>query len=172
MFISENHQKYNIVPFIAPLRNGKKSYQKVIVVRKDKGYNKLDDIRGKLLAATELGKENYRFYNSVIFKNEIDINNHFQNVKIVDSSYFALIEVLQGHVDAAAVTLKGFEILKELKPGIKLNLKSIFISDPTPLSPLCYFGGNIDLSIVEKIFAISGCKSLSLSIQTLSLKQC
>ncbi|MFC1853652.1 PhnD/SsuA/transferrin family substrate-binding protein, partial [candidate division CSSED10-310 bacterium] len=85
MYIVENREKLNLVPFMAPVRNGKKTYRIVIVVMNDKGFNDIHDLKGKTLAATALGEDNIPFYNKVVFQGEIDVQTHFKEIKIVDS---------------------------------------------------------------------------------------
>lgn len=151
MFLVENADKYNLVPFACPIRNGKKTYRKVIVVRKDKPFNDLEDLRGKILAATALGEENIAFYNKVVFRGEIEVSKHFSQIMTVDSVHSAILAVLYGQADAAAVALTSFNIAQELNPQAQKNLKSIYTSEETPISPMSYFKDNVDPELLPRL---------------------
>ncbi|MFC1853749.1 phosphate/phosphite/phosphonate ABC transporter substrate-binding protein, partial [candidate division CSSED10-310 bacterium] len=139
MYLVENYEKLKLVPFAVPLRNGKKTYRKVIIVRKEDNLQDLQDLKGKVLAAPALGEDNIPFYNKVVFRGEIDMQTHFSEIKIVDSTNSAILAVMYQQADAAAVALTGFNIVKELNPQVNKTLTSIFTSTETPISPLCYF---------------------------------
>ncbi|MFC1852613.1 PhnD/SsuA/transferrin family substrate-binding protein [candidate division CSSED10-310 bacterium] len=151
IFIVENSEKYNLERLCNPVRNGKTTYRKVIVVKKDNNYKDLEDLRGKKLAATSLGSENMAFYNKVVFRGEIDIRDHFSEIVTVDSASSAIMAVVYKEVDAAAVTHSKFTILQDLNPRVKSQLASIFTSAETPISPLVYFKDNVSPDVVEKV---------------------
>lgn len=151
IYVVENYKKRGIVPFVIPVRNGKTTYRKVILVQKAKHYHDLQDLKGKVLASTALGDENIPFYNKVVFRGEIDVRKHFKEIKLVDSANSAIMALLYGQVDAAAVTLASFTIMKDLNPQISRKLESIYTSAETPISPMCYFKNNIDLKILPEM---------------------
>ncbi|MFC1852359.1 PhnD/SsuA/transferrin family substrate-binding protein, partial [candidate division CSSED10-310 bacterium] len=148
IFLVENYQQRNLVPLGSPVRNGNTTYRKVIIVKKDKGYKDLQDLKGKKLAATALGEENIPFYNKVVFRGEIDVRKHFSDITIVDSANSAIMAVLYGQVEAAAVTFASFTIMKDLNPQVNAKLTSIFTSAETPISPMVYFKDNVDPSYI------------------------
>ncbi|MFC1851744.1 PhnD/SsuA/transferrin family substrate-binding protein [candidate division CSSED10-310 bacterium] len=150
-FLVENHHHRNIKILVRPLRNGKTTYREVIVVKKDTGYTELLDLKGKRLAATALGQENISFYNDVIFLGEIDVQAHFQEIRTVDSANSALLAVLYGDVEAAAVTYSRYLIMKDLNPQINTNLTTIFASAEIPISPFCYFDDNVTPQMAEDV---------------------
>jgi len=154
IYFVENYRKRNMVPFCIPVRDGKTTYRKVVVVRNDKGYLDLQDLKGKKLAATALGEENIPFHNIVVFQGEIDVETHFSEIKLVDSANSAIMAVLYGEVDAAAVTMASFTIMQDLNPQVKSKLKSIFTSAESPISPMVYFVDNIDPTKIDKLHAI------------------
>jgi ABC-type phosphate/phosphonate transport system substrate-binding protein/LysM repeat protein len=151
VYVAENYEKRHLVPFVAPVRDGKTTYRKVVIVDKASGYKDIQDLKGKVLAGTYLGEENIPFYNKVVFRGELDITTHFKEIKVVDSANSAIMAVLYGQVDAAAVTLASFTIMQDLNPQVKSKLVSIFTSAETPISPMVYFSDNIDMKRLPKL---------------------
>lgn len=151
MYIMENRDRLNLDILAAPIRDGKKTYNKVIVVRNDSDYNDIFDLKDKVLAATALGEDNVPFYNQVVFRGEIDVLQHFKEIKTVDSPISAMYAVLYKEADAAAVTLTSFNIAQELNPQMKKVLTNIYTSESTPISPMVVFKDNMDYSILPPI---------------------
>jgi len=150
VYMIENYKRLKLVPFAAPMRNGKQTYRKTIVVRKEDGLRDIHDLKDKVLAATALGEDNIPFYNKIVFKGEIDIRTHFKETLITDSLNSAILAVLYQKADAAAVALTSFNIIRELNPQARQKLVSIFTSDETPISALCYFEDNFDTSLLPE----------------------
>jgi len=150
IYIVENYKRLKLIPFASPVRNGKKTYRKVIVVRKADGFKDIHDLKDKILATTALGEENVAFYNKVVFQGEIDVRTHFKEVLITDSLNSAIMAVLYKQADAAAIALKSFQIIRELNPQAHQKLEAIYTSAETPLSALCYIEGNMTPEVIEE----------------------
>lgn len=150
MYIVENYKKLNFEPILIVQKEGQPYYRKVILVRADSGYETLDDLKGKTLSTTALGEDNIPFLNKVVFRDEINVSEHFGKMQIVDSANSAIMAVLYKQADAAAANYLNFVFLKELNPQVDKQLKSIYTSARTPLPGFVYFKDNCPTELRDK----------------------
>jgi len=122
------------------VRKGRAHFYSAIIVRSDKGFNKITDLKGKNIAWTEPASSSGFIVPkaALITKAKIDPDKFFGKQTFAGSHDALVLSVLNGRVDAGATFVnddKGedgawHQFLKTEEDRKKI--KAIFISDPIP----------------------------------------
>lgn len=122
------------------VRKGQAVFYSAIIVRSDKGYNKIEDLKGKNIAWVDPASSSGFVVPkaALITKKKLDPDKFFGKQVYAGSHDALVLAVLNGTVDAGATfvnDVKGedgawHQFLK--KPGESQKIKMIFISDPIP----------------------------------------
>lgn len=122
------------------VRRGQSVFYSGIIVRSDKGYNKIEDLKGKNIAWVDPSSSSGYIVPKAALITKKKINpDEFFNKEVYAGSHDALVlSVLNGTVDAGATFVndtKGndgawHQFLKS--PEDKKKIKMIFVSDPIP----------------------------------------
>ncbi|MFC1853070.1 phosphate/phosphite/phosphonate ABC transporter substrate-binding protein [candidate division CSSED10-310 bacterium] len=137
-FFIENYAEEKMIPLLIPQRNKKTAASFYLIVRKDSGINKLQALKGKILATTRRGVVNANFFSNIIFEGLIKSEKYIQ-FKWVDTSKSALMALFYKEVDGILVDAIFYD--HTISP--KLNFKILFTSQKVIFAPLCLFNENI-----------------------------
>lgn len=154
LYYVENKDRLGLVPFAMPFLDDDITYRLMVVVKKNSGFKTLNDLKGKSLAYTALGEDNYDMLNVLVFNNEIAVQTHFSKLYEVPSPSAAVMSVLYNQTDCACVTSGLYETLKELNPLIERESTGIFLSSKILRSPMCYIKGKLSeerIAILSKM---------------------
>lgn len=122
------------------VRHGRSVFYSAIIVRADKGYNKVEDLAGKNIAWVDPASASGFIYPKAMLKlkKKIDADTFFRRQVFAGAHDAVVLAVLNGTVDAGATFVNDTEgkdgawqlFLK--RPGEAQKIKMIFVSDPIP----------------------------------------
>ncbi|MET0241280.1 MAG: phosphate/phosphite/phosphonate ABC transporter substrate-binding protein [Sphingobium sp.] len=117
--------------------NGQSIYYAGLFVRKDAPITSLVALRGKRVAFGDVNSTSSFIYPmSMLIRAGIDPARDLAEVRVAGSHANALAALLQGDVDAAALSFESYEkAVRENVPGVR-DVKVIARSDPIPYPPL------------------------------------
>jgi len=117
----------------------------VIVVAKDCPAKNVGDLRGKTLALPAKGRDCVRmFLNRMCHGNGGNLKNFFSQVRTPDNSEDALDDLVDGSVQATAVSKASFTLFGRLKPQRAARLRVLVQSETFPPSVIAYARGKLD----------------------------
>ncbi|MGZ3695634.1 MAG: phosphate/phosphite/phosphonate ABC transporter substrate-binding protein [Bdellovibrionota bacterium] len=122
------------------VRKGKSVFYSAIIVRADKGYNKVEDLKGKNIAWVDPASASGFIYPKamLLLKKKIDADTFFKRQIFAGAHDAVVLSVLNGTVDAGATFVNDTEgtdgawhlFLKT--DADRKKIKMIFVSDPIP----------------------------------------
>lgn len=146
-------QKEKISPLARMIEYGHPYYYSIIVVRKDSGISKFEDLKGKKFTFTDPFSTTGYLLPKIWMKEEKGIddpNTYFSEVNFSNTHESALINVYNGSFDAAAITTTIWHSQDpDLKKKIKF-LKKIWTSEAVPFGPYCVHD-KFDKELMENI---------------------
>lgn len=148
-YIKKYGSTLKIKPFLVPVYKGETSYRKVLLVAKTSTIT-IDSIVNRSLAMTSMGPDSEVILNQILFPDTPYKSGAFNPV-IVPKSTDALFALTLGQVDLALVVKEHMETFKKLLPTIIDSVKPLTVSEPIPMSMLCYSEELIKPSDVEKM---------------------
>lgn len=132
-----SHIKNGAYPITASIRNGKKGYNGIIVVRKDSHINSLKDLINKKVALGDALSASSNLYPKAAMRVAgIDPVNDIRTLTLSSASA-TVVSVLQGKVDAGAVysdARTNSEVMARF-PNILNETKIIYTSELIPADP-------------------------------------
>ena len=138
----EASQKCNLEPVGISSTDNINSYEFIIVVNNEKQYKNINDLKDKNIV---IGYRDQKLTRSwldylVYTKTSKNSEEYFSDIKILDKTQSALIQVLLGQKDAALVSKRFFEVSCSLNPQLKKKLKIIEVSPGFVLGLVCIRG--------------------------------
>lgn len=129
-------KKFRLELLAIPVINGNTFYHAYIIVNKHKGFNSIEDLRGKIFAYTDpLSLSGYFYINSYLRKKGEDPKKFFRKTYFTWSHEKSLEAVAIGLADGASVeSLLLDEMIKRKNPLTK-EIKIIFKSPPLGIPP-------------------------------------
>jgi len=129
-----------IEPYFVHTRNGKILEESLILVHSQSGINNLSDLKGKQIilmnhARTSAGKI---WLESLILEDGYkNLEDFFANVQVVDKSSKTVLPVYFKQKDACLIHRGGFDMISELNPQLRRELKILVVSPATTPSVTC-----------------------------------
>lgn len=131
------HIKNGAYPITASVRNGKKGYSGMIIVRKDSDINEVKDLKGRTIALGDpLSASSNLYPKAAMVKAGLDPGKDVRAMTLSSASAI-VISVVQGKVDAGAVysdARKNPEIISRF-PRIMEDTRVIQLTDIIPADP-------------------------------------
>lgn len=131
------HVKNGAYPITASVRNGKKGYSGIVIVRKDSGITNLKDLKGKTVALGDpLSASSNLYPKSAMIKDGIDPMRDVRAMTL-SSANAIVLSVAQGKVDAGAVYMdarKNPEVAARF-PKIMDETRVIHLTETIPADP-------------------------------------
>lgn len=146
----EAHDKAGALPLVKPTANGEPFYNCVIIVRKDSGIEKLEDLKGKKFAFTDReSTSGYLFPRAMLAEEGITSLKFFSETIFTGGHDSSFQGVYQNYIDGAGIFDYAFVREPDPLPEVK-ELKIIKKSDPIPMGPIT-INKNLDKEVAEKL---------------------
>lgn len=160
-------KKIELEPFLINSTDGKYGISFIILVRKDKGIESLDDLKNKSLniPSNTYGKLITMWLETSLYKRDQKYSSFFSEIKIVGKPSQAILHVFFNQIDACVIPEESFKTMLELNPQLKNELVIIERS-PDLVSEMLCLKKNIRENI--KVATLDLAQKLS---QTVSGKQ-
>lgn len=142
-------EEFSLKPILIPSRNGKTSYHKVLMVKKDAGIG-LKDVEKKTLALTSMGPKGDRILNDILFSSYNIDSKNVKKIKVPKDSD-AIFALALGQVDMALVVRENLDKIGRLYPMIIKDLIPLLSSKPVSMPILCYSEKKVSPEHVEKM---------------------
>lgn len=103
-----------------------------VLVHKDRGFNKIEDLKDSHLNVLENGRTCLarNWLAQFLGKKGLKLNGFFKEIKLEKKINKAVLPVFFKQTDACLVTQEGFETMAELNPQISRQLKVLVQSQP------------------------------------------
>ncbi|MCB2180820.1 MAG: phosphate/phosphite/phosphonate ABC transporter substrate-binding protein [Desulfobulbaceae bacterium] len=131
-----------LTPLLTSLENGKPSYTKYLLVRKDFGLS-VKELKGKTVAMTTMGANAEELLNTNYFKDQ-GVDFSAMNIIITPKDADALYALLLGQVDAALVGQATLDTIDSVGLRTLEGTKRLMASSPVPTPLLCVLPGSVD----------------------------
>ena len=131
----------NAEAFAAGVRKGDTdaTYLTYFVVRSDSKYNKLLDLKGKILALNSIGSTSGDLIPQVeIKKSGLIMKEHFSKVFYAGSHDACLMAVINKHADVCGMSSRNYDARLKDKTFNVSQVRIIHKSSPVPPPPLAY----------------------------------
>lgn len=148
-YIKRYGQKLNIKPLLVPVYKGMTTYRKVLLVAKTSTIT-LDSIVNRSLAMTSMGPDGEIMLNQIFFQDNSVMKGVFNPV-IVPKGTDALFALALGQVDLALVVKEHMANFEKILPTIIDAVKPLIISEPIPMSMLCYSEELVEQPDIKKM---------------------
>lgn len=158
-YLDQNGVPPGISPLLLPVRQGQKTYTKLLMTSRASGLTSRD-LAGKTVAMTTLGGREEAMLDKMLFK-RLGIPAKEMKVLHVSKDLDALIGVAINQVELAFVSREAIAKLRELNPRLAEVVISLAESDPIPLPLLCYIPGKTSagqLAAFKRVFQERGNK--------------
>jgi len=121
------------VPLARPEKGGVSSYRGYVIVRKDSGYKRIEDLKGKSFDFVSRGTSaGYVFPTALLREKKIDPNAFFSRMTFAGRHEISLSKVLNKESDGAAIKDTVFEKLAKSDPRVSAELTVIHKSERFP----------------------------------------
>ncbi len=147
--------KTEVEPTLTTMVNGKPGYEFIIVVRKDKNYKKLEDLKNTKINIPSKTSGNIVNIWLTVFLNEKGKNfdNFFAEVKETEKPSKSLLPVFFNQVDASVISAESFNTMLELNPQLKNEL-TIIEKSPILLGGIMCLNKSIDTQLKKSLFDV------------------
>lgn len=165
MFVPEWYRrKYGdglkIKRILTPIRNGKSTYRKVLLIKKGSPIS-MDKLGSHSLAMTTMGPDASEILKQVLFPDG-QAKGKFRTV-VVPKDTDALFALALGQVEMALVSKGNLEQITKILPKIIKTVKPLTETAPIPMPAVCYAEGKVDAAEIEMfktIFTSPGKKDM------------
>ncbi len=129
--------EFHIQPLLIPIRNGKKTYHKVLLAAGNLTFD-IKNLKSKSLAMTTMGKNGENILNNILFK-DYSLTARDLNIVYVPKDSDALFALALGQVDMAFVVKETIEKISNINPRITQSLHPLITSSEISMPILGYF---------------------------------
>ena len=129
-------------PFLVPIRNGKTSYEKILLTAQD-AKGTANDYEIISFAMTDMGPENERALIDDLVAEDVISLQQF-NVIIVPKDLDAIFALVLGQVKMALVSRDNLRVISDANPRIVNIVKILRKSITVPMPVLCYMENRVD----------------------------
>lgn len=121
------------VPAARPEKTGNSSYRGIVIVRKDSGFGKIEDLKGKSFDYVSTGTSaGYVFPLALLRQRKIDPGTFFSRTSFAGKHEITLAKVLNKEVDGAAMKDTVFNKLAKSDPRVNAELTILHKSEAFP----------------------------------------
>jgi phosphonate transport system substrate-binding protein len=121
------------VPVARPEKGGISSYRGIVIVRKDSGFRKIEDLKGKTFDFVSNGTSaGYVFPLALLRQRKIDPGTFFSGTTYAGKHEIALAKVLNKEIDGAAMKDVVFETQAKSDPRVNAELIVLHKSESFP----------------------------------------
>jgi ABC-type phosphate/phosphonate transport system substrate-binding protein len=132
------------------VRNGKKGHKYLILVRSDKPFSHIKDLRQKKVTVIKWDEIGMLYLDVLLMKNRLPSNNSFLAfVEDKNKASQVVLSVFFGQSDACLIPDVNYQTITELNPQIKLQMR-VLTSSENMLAGVGFFRQDYD-DILKKI---------------------
>ena len=146
----------NAIHFWSIRRFGKQYQKLIIIVKKDSKIDNISDLKNKTVAIKE---DNY--LGEIVLKKALYESKHLSSNGYIENFIFlsrdstAILKTFFGKSDAAIVPAAAFEIVCEMNPKVKKNLKVIYATDRIFMPIISMMNIHSNKILISKISKLS-----------------
>ncbi|MBK8944553.1 MAG: PhnD/SsuA/transferrin family substrate-binding protein [Ignavibacteriae bacterium] len=151
----EIRNKTEIEPNLTTLVNGKPGYEFIVVVRKDKNYKKIEDLKNKIInIPSKTGGGLIKIWLTVLLNEKgKNFDKFFAEVRETEKPSKSLLPVFFNQIDASIVPAESFYTILELNPQLKNEL-TIIEKSPILLNGIMCVSKNIDSPVKKALLDV------------------
>ncbi|MGD8211992.1 MAG: PhnD/SsuA/transferrin family substrate-binding protein [Desulfobacterales bacterium] len=139
--VSQKQNKFDLKPFLLPIRKGKITHRKVLLIPSHLKVKDISELEGKRLAVLTSDLNSLQKQLSLVTSNPyIDPHRFFGSMVKATSTESAISSMRLKLSDCALVALDGFELVKQKNPDLGEQFKKLYLSPPVPNSPVVQIG--------------------------------
>ena len=139
--VSQKQNKFGLKPFLLPVRKGKITHRKVILIPSHLKVKDISELEGKRLAVLTSDLNSLEEQLSLVTSNaSIDPHRFFGSMVKATSTESAISSMRLKLSDCALVVLDSFELVQQKNPDLGDQLKILYLSPPVPNSPIVQIG--------------------------------
>ena len=121
------------VPVARPEKGGVSGYRGYVIVRKDSGYKRIEDLKGRSFDFVSKGTSaGYVFPLALLREKKIDPDTFFSRMTFAGRHEISLYKVLNKESDGASIKDTAFEKLAKSDPRVNGEVTVIHKSEPFP----------------------------------------
>ena len=152
--VSQKQDKFALKPFLLPVRKGKTTYHKVLLIPNHMKVNDISELEGKRLAILTSDKYNLQEQLSFVTSKEfIDPYRFFDSIVTAASTESAISSFRLKLSDCALVARDSFELTLQKNPDLRDQIKILYLSPPMTNSPIIKIGRRITPDEASKLQA-------------------
>ncbi|MFZ1292037.1 MAG: PhnD/SsuA/transferrin family substrate-binding protein [Melioribacteraceae bacterium] len=151
----EISNKTEVEPTLTTMVNGKPGYEFIIVVRKDKNYKKLEDLKNTTInIPSKTSGSIVKIWLTVLLNEKgKNFDKFFTEVRETEKPQKSLLPVFFNQVDACVVSAESFNTMLELNPQLKNEL-TIIEKSPVFLGGIMCLNKSIDPQLKKSLFDV------------------
>ena len=139
--VSQKQNKFGLKPFLLPVRKGKITHRKVLLIPSHLKVKDISELEGKRLAVLTSDLNSLQEQLSLVTSNpSIDPHRFFGSMVKATSTESAISSMRLKLSDCALVALDSFELVQQKNPDLRDQLKILYLFPPVPNSPVVLIG--------------------------------
>lgn len=147
-FLKAYGEEFHIRPLLIPIRNGKKTYHKVLLASSHLSFD-IKNIKNKSLAMTTMGDSGEDILNNILFRDS-GLTARDVNIVYVPKDSDALFALALGQVDMAFVVKETIEKISSINPRITQSIRPLITSSEISMPILGYIEGVVSDDEIRK----------------------
>lgn len=148
-YLKKYGRQLKLKAFLRPVRKGKSSYRKVLMITKTSDIT-ANDLEDNSLAMTSMGPGGAAILNKIMFSAK-GVDAEELDTVIVPKDTDAVIALALGQVDMALVVKENLEQIARINPRIMNAVRPLIESAPIPMPVICYLEGAASPSDIQKL---------------------
>lgn len=131
-------KEMGVRPLVRPVKGGRDTVSGVLLVRKDGGIDRVEDLKGRRFAQVFNRSDLTHFLGKIIFKRHgvLGTDSFFGGVEEVSKAASSIYSVFMKKADACVVTDLLFDLMADLNPQIKNDLKILVQTESVANAPI------------------------------------
>jgi ABC-type phosphate/phosphonate transport system substrate-binding protein len=139
--VSQKQKKFGLKPFLLPVRKGKITHRKVLLIPNHLKVKDISELEGTRLAVLTSDLNSLQEQLSLVTSNaSIDPHRFFGSMVKATSTESAISSMRLKLSDCALVALDSFDLVHQKNPDWGDQLKILYFSPPVPNSPVVHIG--------------------------------
>jgi ABC-type phosphate/phosphonate transport system substrate-binding protein len=152
--VSQKQDHFGLKPFLLPVRKGKITYRKALLVPNRLKLKDIIALKGKRLAVLTSDLNSLQEQLSLVTSNaSIDPYRFFGSIVKATSTESAISSFRLKLSDCALVALDSFELVQQKNPDLRDQINILYLSPPVPNSPVVQIGERMTLGERSKLQA-------------------
>ena len=139
-------EKFDIKPIIKGINDGSSNYKALLLVHKDSNFECLKELRGKKFVYSSKDSAHGYLYPSLLIKTKLNssIESYFGNITRTQKDVDGILSVYYKQADIVSASSRSYELLCQLKPQLRRQLKILNASEPITSDPIFLYEKNFN----------------------------